>query len=88
MKYDGRVIPRWGPVLALILGATLSGCADQPVPTAYDPPGFFMGIIHGIIAPISLIGSIFLDVRIYAFPNSGIGYDFGFVLGLVPWAAR
>jgi len=29
----------------------------------------------------SLIGSIFTDVRIYAFPNSGGWYDFGFFLG-------
>jgi len=29
----------------------------------------------------SLIGSLFFDIRIYGFPNSGSGYDVGFVLG-------
>jgi len=29
----------------------------------------------------SFIASIFLDVRIYAFPNSGFYYDLGYLLG-------
>jgi hypothetical protein len=29
----------------------------------------------------SLIGSIFTETRIYAFPNSGGWYDFGYFLG-------
>jgi hypothetical protein len=37
--------------------------------------------VHGFISLFSLIGSIFWDIRIYAFPNSGGWYDFGFVLG-------
>jgi hypothetical protein len=40
-----------------------------------------MGLWHGFIIFFSLIGSIFTDIRVYAFPNSGGWYDFGFVLG-------
>jgi hypothetical protein len=38
-------------------------------------------LVHGFISLFSLIGSIFWDIRVYAFPNSGSWYDFGFVLG-------
>lgn len=48
-------------------------------------PGFFMGIVHGLVAPIALVASIFSDVRIYAFPNGGGWYDFGFLLGISAW---
>ena len=42
-----------------------------------------MGLLHGFLVLFSLIGSIFTDVRIYAFPNSGGWYDLGFVLGVI-----
>ncbi len=57
------------------------GCASQPTPSAFDPPGFFMGMVHGFFILFSLIGSIFTDIRIYAFPNSGVFYDVGYVIG-------
>lgn len=69
-------------VAALFVGA-LSGCAHQPPPTAFDPPGFFSGLLHGYLIVVSLVGSIFLDIRIYAFPNSGLLYDLGYFTGLV-----
>ena len=69
----------------MVLAAALAGCASQPTPTAYDPPGFFMALLHGFTAPFALFGGIFLDVRVYAFPNSGWLYDLGFMLGLLPW---
>jgi hypothetical protein len=59
----------------------LSACATQPHPGAYDPPGFWSGLFHGFTIVFSLIGSLFTDVRIYAFPNSGGWYDFGYVMG-------
>jgi len=40
-----------------------------------------MGIVQGFCIFFSLIGSIFMDIRIYAFPNSGGFYDFGYVIG-------
>ena len=48
----------------------------------YDLPGFFVGIWHGLLAPWSLIARLFLDVRMYAFPNAGWVYDLGFLIGV------
>ena len=59
----------------------LTSCATQPSPEAYDPPGFFSGLIHGFLIVFSFIGSLFTDIRIYSFPNSGGWYDFGYLIG-------
>lgn len=68
--------------LAALGGATLlASCATQPPPSTYDPPGFLSGLLHGFLIFFSLVGSIFTDHRIYAFPNSGGWYDFGYFLG-------
>jgi hypothetical protein len=70
-------------VLTVIAGALVTlACAHQPAPpTTGDLPGFFSGVLHGFLMLFSLIGSLFTDVRVYAFPNSGGWYDLGFVLG-------
>jgi hypothetical protein len=65
----------------VLLGLMLASCATQPPSNAYAPPGFFLGLVHGLTAFFSLIASIFWDVRVYAFPNGGGWYEFGFVLG-------
>lgn len=59
----------------------LASCATQPYPSAYDPPGFFSGLLHGFLIVFSFIISLFADYRIYAFPNSGGWYDFGYLIG-------
>jgi hypothetical protein len=59
----------------------LAGCATQPAPSAPQVPGFFSGLLHGFLIFFTLIGSIFTDYRIYAYPNSGGWYDFGYFLG-------
>ncbi|USD36179.1 hypothetical protein [Ferrimonas sp. SCSIO 43195] len=61
----------------------LSGCASQPETHGNDLPGFFTGLMHGFFFIFSFIASLFSDVRIYTFPNSGVWYDFGFLVGLV-----
>ncbi len=68
-------------ILFIVSGLAAASCARQPPPGGYDPPGFWMGLVHGFIIVFSFIGSLFRDVRIYAFPNSGVWYDFGFVIG-------
>ena len=77
--------------LVLLLLAVLASCASQPLADAYDPPGFILAIFHGAVAPFALIGSLFTDIRIYAFPNSGFFYDLGYLgglgLGLLLWAS-
>lgn len=59
----------------------VASCATQPSVEAYDPPGFFSGLLHGFLIVFSFIGSLFTDIRIYAFPNSGGWYDFGYLIG-------
>ncbi len=66
-------------LVLIVLG--LFGCATQPVPDAFDPPGFWTGMVHGFLIFFSMIGSYFSDIRIYAFPNSGGFYDLGYLLG-------
>jgi hypothetical protein len=69
----------------LLLSVALTSCADVEniKPCITDSPyGFWSGLWHGIIAPISFIGSLFFDsISMYAINNSGGWYDFGFVLG-------
>ncbi len=46
------------------------------------PAGFWAGVWHGLIMPITFLISLFNpDVRIYETHNIGRGYDFGFLLG-------
>ena len=71
--------------LALVIVA-LSSCAAGPNPaagTGQDPPGFWLGLWHGIILPVTFVISLFTDnVSIYEVANNGNWYDFGFVLGV------
>ena len=63
----------------------LVACASQP-PGQSSAPAFLSGLWHGVIAPIAFVISLFdNDVRMYAFPNAGRWYDFGFLLGLGAW---
>ena len=44
--------------------------------------GFFMGVWHGLISPITFVISLFSrGVRFYEVHNNGAWYNFGFVLG-------
>ena len=52
--------------------------------TPDEPAGFFTGIWHGWIAPISLIGSIFNDeLSVYEPNNIGFWYEFGYYMAIV-----
>ncbi len=69
--------------MMLSIFVVVSGCAHQASgETYYDPPGFFSGIWHGMVSPLALFFSMFSDIRIYAFPNSGFFYDLGFMIGV------
>lgn len=74
------------PVLAVgVLMIVLASCAADQPPTLpmIKAPGFWKGLWHGFIAPVTFTISLFSDdVRIYAFPNAGRWYDFGFMLGI------
>jgi hypothetical protein len=68
--------------VALLLVGTLGGCAHQPPPVpVVEAPGFLSGLAHGFLIGLSLVASLFTDVRIYAFPNSGFWYDLGYLIG-------
>jgi len=73
-------------ILALgVVLIALSACAERPMGHAGDP-AFIRGLIDGLLAPISFVLSLFSDtIRMYAFPNIGRWYDFGFLLGLSVW---
>ena len=70
-----------GAVLLLLAGCTASqdGAAVQS-----QAPGFLLGLWHGFVFPVAWVVSLFSDqVAIYAVPNNGGWYDFGFFLGIV-----
>ena len=70
----------------LALPLLLAACAATQSPAAVQPgsPGFLLGLWHGFIFPVAWIVSLFTDkVAIYAVPNNGGWYDFGFVLGIM-----
>jgi hypothetical protein len=75
-------------VVLVVVVMVLSACTAGPNPTVgVDPPGgdlagFWLGLWHGIIAPVTFVISLFTDqVNLYEVHNSGNWYDFGFVLG-------
>jgi len=72
-------------VVIILMILLLSACA--PGMTDHGPDkraGFFWGIWHGWIAPVSLIISLFRpEVSIYEPNNTGFGYDLGFYLAVV-----
>jgi hypothetical protein len=73
------------PLMVLLSLILLSGCAHvtHVENCATEAPyGFWGGLWHGIISPISFLVSLFTsDVAMYAKNNNGGWYDFGFVLG-------
>ena len=81
---------RWMLGLVLLLAAlTLGACtagSNAAVGVAAEgggqAAGFWLGLWHGIIAPITFAISLFTDsVNLYEVHNNGNWYDFGFVLG-------
>lgn len=73
-----RILP---VTILLLLTLAMAGCATQPDTGTFEPPGFLLGLVHGFTILFSLIGSIFTDIRIYAYPNSGGWYDLGYFIG-------
>ena len=78
---------RWvllAAVLVLVLAACTAGANPSvDVPSAEgEVTGFWLGLWHGIIVPITFIISLFSEtVSIYEIHNNGGWYDFGFVVG-------
>ena len=71
-------------LLILIFSMLLvAGCATQTTGNTDHLPGFLHGLFHGFIILFSFILSLFTDYEIYAFPNAGGWYNFGFLLGVM-----
>jgi hypothetical protein len=75
-------------LLAIVL-LTLAACAAGPnqMEDTEDPQGevagFWRGLWHGIISPVTFIISLFnQNVGVYEVHNNGTWYDFGFMLGV------
>ena len=73
-------------LILLPLTLALTACLAEQGGSAVSPsgPGFLLGVWHGFIFPIAWIMSLFVDgIAIYAVPNNGTWYDFGYFVGIV-----
>jgi len=71
---------------AAALPLLLAACAATETPKSVQPdaPGFLLGVWHGFIFPVAWLISLFTDkVAIYAVPNNGGWYDFGYLIGIM-----
>ena len=71
--------------LLMLVVLLVSGCVPgDGKADAENTAGFFWGIWHGWVAPISLIISLFnRNIRIYEIYNSGWWYDFGYYMAVI-----
>ena len=73
-------------VFVLFALFVFSSCADVQQVEACKTGhtyGFFGGLWHGIIAPVSFVGSLFSDdIAVWAVNNNGGWYTFGFLIGV------
>ena len=77
-----------GYLLAALALAGLAACAAgangaaRTVGARGAVAGFWLGVWHGLICPVTFIVSLFSShVGIYEIHNSGHWYDFGFLVG-------
>ena len=87
---------RWAIIIGLLIfiGA-LSLISSGMVHLAGDSyylvkeAGFFSGLVHGILAPITLVLGLFIKINMYELNNGGWWYNFGFLFGLlIVWGAE
>ena len=69
----------------LVIVIIFVGCVPgDGTHTIENQAGFFWGIWHGWVAPISLIIEIFdKNIRIYEKLNTGFMYDLGFYIAII-----
>ena len=72
-------------LMVIILLALLTSCAPgDGTNTAEHPAGFFSGIWHGWIAPVTLVISLFnKDIGIYEVNNVGFWYNLGYYMAII-----
>ena len=70
--------------LPACLGLTACAATQASAAVAAGAPGFWLGLWHGFIFPVAWVVSLFVpQVAVYAVPNNGGWYDFGYFLGIV-----
>lgn len=84
MEETSMVDSKFGPALE-----TLKRSLAGPNPSVDTPDqagrvaGFWLGLWHGTIAPVTFVISLFSDkVHVFEVHNSGKGYVLGFLLGV------
>ncbi len=77
-------------VAVVLLCVLLVGCAAGPNQLAKTAnaqgkvAGFWLGLWHGLIAPVTFVISLFSDtVEMFEVHNNGGWYNFGFLLGMM-----
>ena len=74
-------------ILTLVaLALALTACVAKQSGAAVNPtgPGFLEGLLHGFIFPVAWAVSLFTDkIAVYAVPNNGGWYNFGYFVGVV-----
>jgi hypothetical protein len=77
-------------VCLAVLMVSLASCAPGPNELANTPDeaetvaGFWQGLWHGLIVPITFILSLFSrGIHIYEVHNNGAWYNLGYLLGLM-----
>lgn len=87
-----KQLENWNPsniLFGALLLIFMSSCAENvPIDECLtgETHGFFWGLWHGFIAPISLVISLFdKDVAMFAVNNDGFLYGLGFLIGSGGW---
>ena len=72
-------------LMLVLLMALLTACAPgDGANTPEHPAGFFSGVWHGWIAPVTLVVSIFnRNISIYEVNNIGFWYNFGYYMAII-----
>ncbi len=72
-------------IIIIFASISMVGCIPgDGTYTLEEPAGFFWGIWHGWIAPISLIVGLFnKNIRLYETINTGWWYDLGFYIAII-----
>ena len=72
-------------IAIVLISFTLTGCVPgDGTYTLGKPAGFFWGVWHGWISPISLIMGLFnKSIRVYETINTGWWYDLGFYMAVI-----
>ena len=83
MKKNMKLILMAAAVLSVVF--LLSGCMPGDGANSFsNPAGFFTGIWHGWLAPVSLVFSFINDkYAIYESFNTGFTYDLGYYMAII-----